>query len=61
MLEEAVVQCPYCWEPLDILLNPDDEGCSYIEDCQVCCRPIEMRVSRGENDELTVQAHHEDE
>ena len=23
-------------------MNPEDVGAEYIEDCQVCCRPIEF-------------------
>ena len=39
-------QCPYCGEPLDLAV--DEYGGrhqSYVEDCAVCCRPIEVRVS----------------
>ena len=27
-----------------VLLNPEDVGLDYIEDCQVCCRPIEFHL-----------------
>ncbi len=27
-----------------MLLNPEDVGNEYIEDCQVCCRPMEFHV-----------------
>ena len=27
-----------------MLLNPEDVGLDYIEDCQVCCRPIEFHL-----------------
>jgi len=43
-LEEVRIFCPYCGEPINVLLNPEDLGQAYIEDCQVCCRPIEMTV-----------------
>ncbi len=37
-----VVQCPYCGEPLELLLDASaGEQCS-IEDCSVCCRPMEL-------------------
>lgn len=41
--------CPYCGESIEVLLNPEDVGLDYIEDCQVCCRPIEfsLRESAG--------------
>jgi transposase-like protein len=44
--------CPYCGEPMAFWV---DEGSGshqrYIEDCAVCCRPIEIEVSRGEDDD----------
>jgi len=43
--------CPYCGEPVQLVI---DSGCSteaedteeqnYIEDCQVCCRPMQVSV-----------------
>lgn len=43
-LEEVRIFCPYCGESINVLLNPEDVGQAYVEDCQVCCRPIEMTV-----------------
>jgi len=39
------IQCPYCGETIGILLDCSIEQQRYIEDCQVCCRPIEFNVS----------------
>jgi len=39
-LTETSITCPYCGEPLDVLIDPADVGQQYIEDCQVCCKPI---------------------
>ena len=39
-------ECPYCGEPLAFVV--DESGGrlqSYVEDCGVCCRAIEVRVS----------------
>jgi hypothetical protein len=43
MLTARCIQCPYCGEPFEVLLEPDDDGQDYIEDCPVCCRPVELR------------------
>ena len=43
-LEEQIVECPYCGESIDILLDPSIPQQNYIEDCQVCCRPIVFDV-----------------
>lgn len=34
--------CPYCWEHISMILDPQEETSDYIEDCEVCCRPIEI-------------------
>ncbi|MCM8569335.1 CPXCG motif-containing cysteine-rich protein [Gramella jeungdoensis] len=48
---EHFFQCPYCWEEISVLLDPSISHQTYIEDCEVCCRPIEFHVS-FENSEL---------
>lgn len=42
---EAEVECPYCGEIVEIGLDPGGGGVSeYVEDCEVCCRPWQVRV-----------------
>lgn len=42
--------CPYCCEEISMLLDCSQGGQSYIEDCEVCCKPIEIifQVMAGE-------------
>ncbi len=42
---EHFFQCPYCWEDISMLLDSSIPNTTYIEDCEVCCRPIEIQVS----------------
>ena len=44
-LKTVEVQCPYCGETIDIEVEMLDEEQTYIEDCSVCCRPIQLTVS----------------
>lgn len=37
---EHFFTCPYCWAHISVLLDPAAESQSYVEDCEVCCRPI---------------------
>ena len=60
-LEEASVDCPYCGETIDVLIDGSVAEQQYIEDCQVCCRPINFSVSVDEYDEVSVKVSHEDE
>jgi hypothetical protein len=39
---EHFFTCPYCWEQISMILDPQEESSKYIEDCEVCCRPIEL-------------------
>jgi hypothetical protein len=38
------VACPYCGEGFATAIDLSAGSQSYIEDCQVCCQPIEMRL-----------------
>ncbi len=58
-LQEKEVHCPYCGEAITVLLNPEDVGQDYIEDCQVCCRPIEFCLSEGGSGELYAEVRSE--
>ena len=35
--------CPYCWEEISMVLDPSVHRQTYVEDCEVCCNPIELR------------------
>jgi hypothetical protein len=50
--EFVAVQCPYCGERLETRVDVTEGERSYIEDCQVCCRPIEFSVELAENGAL---------
>jgi hypothetical protein len=42
MLEEYFFTCPYCWEKISMLLDLTGGGQTYVEDCEVCCNPINI-------------------
>ena len=48
-LDSVLIQCPYCWETLDISVDPSVPEQEYVEDCRVCCRPILLRVAFDDN------------
>ncbi len=48
-MEEHFFQCPYCWEAISVLLDPSVSQ-TYIEDCEVCCNPIEVSVVYRDGD-----------
>ena len=48
----VAVQCPYCGERLETRVDLTATDPGYIEDCQVCCQPIEFTVERDESGAL---------
>jgi hypothetical protein len=36
--------CPYCTSEISMLIDPSIEQQAYIEDCEVCCNPIQIRL-----------------
>ncbi len=45
-MEEKYIICPYCRQSISILLDTGIEGfTNIIDDCDVCCRPIDITYS----------------
>jgi hypothetical protein len=61
LLNEQSISCPYCGESIDVLIDSEDVDQHYIEDCQVCCRPITFVITASVNDDLSVAVHAEDD
>ncbi|MGF1694354.1 CPXCG motif-containing cysteine-rich protein [Vibrio lamellibrachiae] len=60
-LTEHSISCPYCNETIDVLVDSSDLDQGYIEDCQVCCRPITFVITEGENEAFVVRVYCEDD
>jgi len=54
MLPTEVVECPYCGESIDLIIDDSVEHQRYVEDCSVCCRPLNIDVSVGDSSEIRV-------
>lgn len=48
------ISCPYCGETIEVLIDGSVPNQNYIEDCQVCCRPINFDVSVDQDGDLAV-------
>lgn len=42
LAEFVAVQCPYCGETFETAVDLSAGSFHYVEDCQVCCQPIEL-------------------
>jgi hypothetical protein len=61
MLQNEGIQCPYCGELIEILIDESAGDQQYIEDCSVCCRPIEINVTVDSEAGVAVSARAENE
>jgi hypothetical protein len=49
---ELEATCPYCGEAISFVIDEGGgEKQRYVEDCEVCCRPIDVRVRADEDNE----------
>lgn len=48
---EHRISCPFCAESMSILLDISAGDQSYIEDCQICCQPMQISF-QSDNEEL---------
>lgn len=55
--------CPYCGEPIELLIDTSVAEQEYVEDCEVCCRPMVVSciVTQGFSDEALVSVRREDD
>lgn len=51
-MQEYFFQCPYCWEQISMLIDTSQNHQSYIEDCEICCNPIQLTIT-SENQEIS--------
>lgn len=54
MDDRVQVQCPYCFQIVEVYVDPAARG-EMVEDCEVCCRPWRMVVRRGRDGAPRVQ------
>lgn len=52
MIEWVAIHCPYCGESFETSVDLSAGSQSYVEDCAICCRPIEVRLTVSDDGEL---------
>jgi hypothetical protein len=55
-MEEYFFQCPYCWEDISMLVDYSVSDQNYIEDCEICCNPIQLDIVIENNEIASFQA-----
>ena len=58
--DSAVIQCPHCWQKVNIEVDPTVKRQEYIEDCHVCCRSILLTVQIDDRGRPHIDVRQED-
>jgi hypothetical protein len=59
--ELVEIQCPYCGETIEVVVDCSVENQHYIEDCQVCCRPMNLAVAIDSEGIPAIEVSQEDD
>lgn len=61
MLDTRDIECPYCGEVINLMLDTSAGPQRYIEDCHVCCRPITVDLDVDAEGDANVRVQSQDE
>lgn len=61
MLPAIETRCPCCGEPIELLIDDSAGDQQYVEDCSVCCRPLAVTVTLGDDSAPAVVVRAEDD
>ncbi len=53
-LEEVAVHCPWCGEPITVVVDCTEAEQCYVEDCGVCCQPMVLDINIADTLAITV-------
>ncbi len=61
LINTVQVDCPYCGEGIELVVDYSVGAQEYVEDCSVCCRPMVVRVEENRNKQYSVYVRMENE
>jgi hypothetical protein len=61
MLDSTYVDCPYCGERIELVVDSSAAPAEYVEDCEVCCRPMIVMLELADDGAPEVSARSEQE
>jgi hypothetical protein len=53
-VDVTVVTCPYCFESVELALEPDESG-EMVQDCDICCRPWAVVITRDSDGAVSIR------
>ena len=61
MLPTVTITCPYCGEQITLVVDASAGDQRYVEDCHVCCQPIDIAVRVADDGDVDVDARAQDD
>jgi hypothetical protein len=58
-VQTILLECPHCWEQVELVVDCLVAEQEFVEDCSVCCSPMVVMVSVGDDDELHAETRME--
>lgn len=56
----APIQCPYCWQAIELIIDVAFAEQQMVEDCPNCCRPLALQVFMDSVGDINVQLDNDD-
>lgn len=56
LLNTIVIECPYCGESIELVVDASVSQQIYIEDCSVCCQPMSLTIEASNPDDISINA-----
>ena len=54
---EQFFNCPHCAQKISMLIDLSVPAQIYVEDCEICCRPIEISYQVCDDDVIIFEAN----
>lgn len=51
----AAIQCPFCGAAFELLIDTSSASQQFTTDCEVCCRPFEVRAECEPGEILSIE------
>lgn len=61
LVEPYPISCPYCGEEIEVMIDLSAGDQQYVEDCSVCCKPMNLVIAIDADDVPQVTVRGDDE
>jgi hypothetical protein len=57
MEDSATIQCPFCGQSFDVLVDTSTPTQRFNTDCEICCRPMEIVAECEGGEVMSVEVY----